>query len=375
MVAMALPRLVVAVALVSLVPVGPAAAGPDSKPVLAHGAVSPTEAAARATLDRWLAAQNQGKYDDYAALYASDFAGIKRVGKTAKKMTRAAWLKDRKAMFKARLDVTARDLVVTAPPAGAATGVTLDFTQTWVSGSYGDVGPKRIVLDASNSTIVSEELLSSRPILTEVACASALFPGASLKRKVTGADDGARPIAGVAVRDLGGRWACKVMVTDESSTEVALGVLAFGKRWDVKGRLELRYDVEEAADAWSNGRDGEVELEPLALHATIPTVRVVHDVREYGPEHGKSDATTTLYRVDGDELVELLSWKDGGTTGEGDDVTRCELDVGDKKVGGWPDLTLTCTRSVVQWALGENEPTESTEVTRYRWDGSTYAER
>ena len=372
---MAVPRLVVAAALASLVSVGSTAAGPDSKPVLAAGGRSPAETAARATLDRWLAAQNQGKYDDYAALYAPDFAGVKRVGKTAKKMTRAAWLKDRKAMFKARLDVTARDLVVTVPPPGATTGATLEFVQTWVSGSYGDVGPKRIVLDASNSTIVGEELLSSRPILTEVACATALFPGASLKRKVTGADDGARPIAGVAVRDLGGRWGCKVMVTRDGGTDVALGVLAFGKRWEVKGRLDLDYDEEPAADEGDEYTSGDVSLEPFALHPTIAVIEVVKDTKRGGPQYETRATTTTLYRADGDELVELVSWEDGGTSGEADDGKRCELAVADKRVGGWPDLTLTCTQSSVQWAAGETEPNESTEVTRYRWDGSTYAER
>jgi hypothetical protein len=65
-----------------------------------------------------LAAQNQGRYDDYAALYAPGFAGVKRVGKTVKAMNRAAWLKDRKAMFKAKLEVSARDVVI-APPAAA----------------------------------------------------------------------------------------------------------------------------------------------------------------------------------------------------------------------------------------------------------------
>lgn len=353
-------------------PAGPPASPPVGPP--ASPPVSPTEAAARALLDRWLAAQNQGRFEDYAALYAPGFTGVKRVGKTVKAMDRAAWLKDRKAMFKARLDVAARDLVIAPAAAGAATGAVLTFTQTWISGSFGDVGPKRLVLDATQTHIVSEELLTSRPLLTEPACVRALHPGASFARKRTGVDDGARPITGVEVTDLGGRWACQVAVTDAGATEVAVGVLAFGKRWQLKGRVDLAHDEAPAADPGDTSTSGRVEVAPIALHPTVPTIAVIHERREDGPQYSKREATTTIYRVDGNALVDLLSWDDGGTTGEADDVTRCELEVGAQRTAGWPALTLTCTASTVQWAAGETEPTETTTATRYRWDGSRYVD-
>ena len=347
-------------------------AGADEpKPTPTAGAVAATETTARATLDRWLAAQNHGQVDAYAALYAPNFAGIKRVGKTAKKMNRAAWLKDRKAMFKARLEVSARDIAIVGAPGGA----TITYTQTWVSGSYGDVGPKRIVLDASNTAIVAEELLSSRPLLTDAACANALYPGASLKRKVTGAADGERPIAGVTVSEVGERWACKVEVRRDDGTEVALGVLAFGKRWEVKGRLDFDYDVTVATDPGDDHADGEVDIATRTLHPRILVVEVSKQTNRGGPQYDTRETHTTLYRADGDELIELLAWQDGGTSGESDDSKTCELTLSPKRVAGWPDLTLVCTSSIVAWAAGETEPRQEQEVTRYRWDGSTYAER
>ena len=366
--------LVVAVALGGLAADRPALADRDRAPAPAAATASPSEAAARALLDRWLAAQNQGRFEDYAALYAPGFTGVKRVGKTVTSMDRAAWLKDRKAMFKARLDVAARDLVITPAVAGAATGAVLTFTQTWSSGSYGDVGPKRLVLDPTQTSIVREELLTSRPLLTDAACVRALYPGASLARKRTGADDGARPITGVEVTDLGGRWACQVAVTGAGVTEVAVGVLAFGKRWQLKGRVDLTCEEAPAADPGAPSTSGRVEVAAIALHATVPTIAVTHERREDGPQHSARAVTTTIYRVDGNVVAELLSWDDGGTTGEADDVTRCELEVGARRTAGWPALTLTCTASTVQWAAGDTEPTESTTATRYRWDGSKYVE-
>jgi hypothetical protein len=368
-----LSRLVV-VALGAFAAAQPVVADPAPVGAPIGGPVGSSEAAARALLDRWLAAQNQGRYDDYAALYAPGFAGVKRVGKTVKAMNRAAWLKDRKAMFKAKLEVSARDVVIAPPAAGAATGVTLTFTQTWRSGRYGDVGPKRIVLDPTNRSILSEELLTSRPLLTETACLQALHPGASLARKRTAADDGARAITGVAVTDLGGRWACQVDVLDSGTVEVAIGILRFGKRWDLAGRLDLTYDHAPAAAEGDESTGGQVAVAPIALHASVPTIVVTRELRADGPQYAKREVTTTIYRVDGSDLVELLSWDDGGSTGEADDVTRCELEVGAKRTAGWPALTLRCTATTVQWAAGDTEPTETTTATRYRWDGARYSE-
>lgn len=349
-------------------------AGPGDRGPIGNGARPAAEVAARATLDRWLAAQNDGRYDDYAALYAPGFAGVKRVGKATKKMNRAAWLKDRKAMFKAAFKVGATDVKVTLPAAGAAGGAVLEFTQHWASGAFADVGPKRIVLDAAGAQIVAEELLSSRPLLTEPACLVGLFPGASMKKKVTGPDDGARRVRLVDVRDLGSRSSCRVLVEREGGVDVAVGVFAYGKKWELRGRLDLDYEEAIAQDEGDEYVEGDVTVEPLALHASIPAVTVIKEVRRGGPQFNTSALETTLYRVDGDAFESLLSWESGGDTGEADHVRTCELDVGERRTKGWPDLTLTCTTSHVEWAAGEDEPTEETETTRYRWDGSTYAE-
>lgn len=371
------PRLVLTAALAALlVPVlapAVATAGPDGKPAPGT-ARSPAEIAARATLDRWLAAQNGGALADYAALYAPGFQGVKRVGKTTKKMNRAAWLKDRKAMFKAPMKVGAADVKVTLPAADAAVGPTLELTQTWAAGAFADTGLKRITLDPAGALIVAEEMVSSRVMLTDGACLTALYPGASLAREQTGVDDGKRHVAAITVLDLGGRWACQVDVEREDGVDVSVAVLAFGKAWATRGRVELDYGVsEDPGNEESTG--GTVTLARLALHATIPVLAVTRAVRKSGPQYSDGEEETTLYRADGDDLVELLAYASKGSSGEADSGTTCTLDVGDKRSKGWLDVAVACVTSEVQWAAGETEPKESREVTRYRWDGTTYAER
>lgn len=361
-------------AFVALVLGVPAVAGADQPVASRPRQVAPAEAAARATVARWLAAQNAGRFDDYAALYAPAFEGVKRVGKTPKKMNRAAWLKDRKAMFKAAMQVGAIDVTVTLPAPGTTGGATVDFTQTWASGAFADTGPKRLVLDAAGALIVREELLSSRPVLTEAACLPALYPGASLKRKVTGADDGARPVRLVDVRDLGGRWTCRVLVEREGGNDVAIGLFAFGKRWAVKDRLDLDYDVGRDGDSPSFV-DGDVTVEPLPLHPGVPVVQVIKEIQRGGSEYSTSALTTTLYRVDGSDFRELLSWESGGAAGEADKTVSCDLKPEARKSKGWPDLALACTTTEANWQEPDTEPTEATETTRYRWDGDTYVER
>jgi len=108
----------------------------------------------------WIAAQNTGAFDAYAALYADPFAGVRRTGKKTVRLDRAGWLADRKKMF-ARPMVVEADHVVIVPMVGRAT---VTFEQTWSSGKFRDVGPKVItVVEASGGLrIASEEMLASR---------------------------------------------------------------------------------------------------------------------------------------------------------------------------------------------------------------------
>ena len=371
---MAPTRFLLAAAVLAAAPGAPrpVAADPAARAPISGGARTPAESAAWATVQRWLAAQNGGRFDDYAALYAPSFQGVKRVGKTTKKLNRAAWLKDRKAMFRAPMTVAATQLVVTTPAAGG--GPVAELTQTWASGAFADTGQKRLVFSADGQAIVAEEMLTSRVMLTEAACLTTLFPGASWKKRRTGEDDGERAVEAIDVVDLGGRWACAVELARDGGRDVTVGVLVFGKKWEPRGTLELDYDVERDPD---NAIDvsGDVALAAAQLHDKVPVLQVTRSTRRDEPGLSSTEDTTTLYRADGDELGSLVTYQSSASGGETDETSTCELEVDDRRVKGWPDLTVTCTERK-RFYHGEDPPeTEEEQVTRYRWDGATYAER
>lgn len=146
---------------------------------------------AQALLATWLAAQNRGDFAAYQALYAADFHGVRRSGARVIRLDRAGWLKDRARMFKQPMKVSAG-----APQIGPAErGVALLFEQTFASGSYRDVGQKRLVVvdEGGALRIASEEMLSSdlrpEPLKpTDAALVRCLFPAFDeVHRKVGGA--------------------------------------------------------------------------------------------------------------------------------------------------------------------------------------------
>jgi len=109
----------------------------------------------------WCAAQTKGDFTDYSSFYASNFEGIKRTKRgKEKKFDNAAWMKDRKGMFKMPLQVDCKALEVGEEKDGV-TSVT--FEQYWQSPSYADEGPKRLdwkFVD-DNLLIVGEEMIKS----------------------------------------------------------------------------------------------------------------------------------------------------------------------------------------------------------------------
>lgn len=113
----------------------------------------------QALLDRWLAAQNTGNFDDYQALYADKFQGVRRSGTRTRNLDRAGWMADRGRMFRKPMVVAASDIKISLGAGGAH----VHFVQTWESGKYKDLGPKRLLLvnDKQGWRIAQEELLSS----------------------------------------------------------------------------------------------------------------------------------------------------------------------------------------------------------------------
>ena len=133
-------------------------AAPEGRPGPIVAAAT-REREARALLDRWLAAQNAGNFDDYQALYADRFEGVRRSGTRTRQMDRAGWMADRKRMFRKPMAVAMSDIKLHLG-AGSAN---VHFVQTWESGKYKDVGPKRLLLvrDKQGWHIAQEEMLSS----------------------------------------------------------------------------------------------------------------------------------------------------------------------------------------------------------------------
>jgi hypothetical protein len=115
---------------------------------------------ARSFVESWLAAQNEHDFAAYAALYASRFAGTKRVGNHAKRFDRAGWLRDRQAMFRDGVVVRASELQLS----GSAGAVRVVFSQDFVAPGFHDTGKKELFLvaQASGFAIAREEMLLSQ---------------------------------------------------------------------------------------------------------------------------------------------------------------------------------------------------------------------
>ena len=117
---------------------------------------------ARALIASWLAAQNEGDYARYAALYAARFTGVRRTRDEARSFDHAGWLADRKRMFAKPMQVKAGELHI----AQAGATAVVRFDQEWSTATYRDLGPKQMVLvrEPGGVRIAREELLSSSPL-------------------------------------------------------------------------------------------------------------------------------------------------------------------------------------------------------------------
>ena len=123
------------------------------------GRAAIAEADARAVLEAWLSAQNQGDFAAYSALYAARFSGVKRSEDRVRTYAHDGWLDNRQRMFRRPQHVSASDVMLRAGPST----VDIHFTQSWSSASYSDEGPKRLLLvrDGEALRIAREEMLAS----------------------------------------------------------------------------------------------------------------------------------------------------------------------------------------------------------------------
>lgn len=121
---------------------------------------------------RWVAAQNEGRLDDYSKLYATPFSGVRRSETRVARFDRDGWLADRGRMFRKPMLVKATKLRAVAD----GKVIKVRFTQEWSSGKYHDIGDKELTLvDAGTELrIASEELLASRRFDERTAVARAV---------------------------------------------------------------------------------------------------------------------------------------------------------------------------------------------------------
>lgn len=149
------PSPVAAIAPPSPVAVAPTPEAPAPSPVAELAAGE-----AQAVLDAWLRAQNTNDLAGYERLYAPRFTGVRRSGPRVRRFDRAGWMTDRRAMFQAAMQVSARDVAIVTGPEVATVRFTQDFTQ----GRFHDTGPKELVLVRAGGalSIVREEMLESR---------------------------------------------------------------------------------------------------------------------------------------------------------------------------------------------------------------------
>jgi ketosteroid isomerase-like protein len=239
--------------------VAPAGASAPGAAV-ANEARPPLETArVEALVEAWLAAQNEGDFDAYQALYAERFQGVRRSGPRVVRLDRTGWLEDRGRMFARRMRVEVSDLRVVATPMVAQ----VDFTQRWASGRYEDIGPKRMVVvtEGDDLRIAREEMLAS-----------------SLLRS----DDGAE-IAGEAFSFVveAGPHAYLVLGDGDGIVHGAPEVLSAGEVVVTRAPIE---GASSLADAWI-GRTVRVgECEATVTAAELVGLMVPHfSQREEGP--------------------------------------------------------------------------------------------
>ena len=321
---------------------------------------SPAELAGRAFLDRWLAAQNQGDFAAYSALYAPAFAGVRRSGTSVKEFDRDGWLADRKRMFGDKMIVSADNPEVTQ----AGDRITIEFEQTWESGTYADKGPKRIIL--AGGLVVSEEMLASTlTVVPAASCAEALVPDAADRKQVV--DTQVFAPAGSK------HQVCILEKRHEGQGEFEVALLQRrGKGWLVRGETRsLSFEIEDDPENQLR-KAGSLKAELVAISPREQALLIDFTTSDEEPGVTRRKSVHVLFRLV-DQLEALIEHEGAADIADSaDDGTSVEIAVGKRPTRGYFDVVVTTTRFKIAWAVDEPEEKEEA-VIRYRWDGSSYA--
>jgi hypothetical protein len=216
------------------------ATAPSAAPPSARAKQADAErAAALAFLKSWLDAQNQGRFDAYAALYEpKHFRGVKRTRTGGvKPFDFAGWSADRRRLFqKGPAQVAAEHATVETwldPKSKLKPGaMVLHFLQRWRNERYADHGEKVLHVWRSPEKkllIVYEDLLNSEPGW------GAVPPGATLDFAVPQADGEALALWR-KLAPTGADWAAKLaqLPADPSVRRPMARALLAGGHFDCK---------------------------------------------------------------------------------------------------------------------------------------------
>ncbi|UJR79823.1 nuclear transport factor 2 family protein [Sandaracinus amylolyticus] len=242
-------------------PEPPPPVAPPPPPTAPAPAPSIDEGEARALIDAWARAQNEGDFDAYATLYATRFEGSKRSGPRLRTYAREGWLEDRRRMFTRPMRVEISELRL----ATSATTVIATFVQRWSAATYEDVGTKSMLLvrEGDALRIAREEMLDSS-IVSEAD---------------VGASD---PLALAPVIDAGGPFVVLATRVDPAWSEGEPRLLV-----DTPPMVAARSIVEERVpDALRRLRGRALQLHGATGPTCTATIGALHEVRRVHPHFG-----------------------------------------------------------------------------------------
>ncbi len=301
-------------------------------------------------LARWLAAQNHGDFAAYQALYARTFTGVRRSGERVVNFDRAGWIADRARMFKRPMQVVATEL----QQENKHTTLTILFTQEFSSGSYHDVGKKRIdaALEDGQLRIISEEMLAST-VDEELALLRALYPQYRTSDRHLAPDDETK-VAKFQWRPRTDGNVAALVDLEGATREEELAL------FDHRG-AHPRVLARERLPAGGSGY--ELRARELAIVGGEGAIEVVGDeVKDPG-----TVSRLTLWRRDGDSLADVF------TSDLDEDIPSCEcmalrhVEVTSRRNKNVFEVVEEITDNA--WAC-HGKPRRRVSV--HRWEGNRY---
>jgi hypothetical protein len=240
-------------------------------------------------VQRWVRLQNEGNFAGSSALYAPDFAGIKRAGERQTVFDRAGWLQDRQKMFQRDQRVVASGVEILR----AGSQLRVLFEQRWSSSSFADRGQKLLTLVPAGAgwQISREEMLDSKLLPASERSGAC----AQLHAAIESDDAGLKRFAEVTPNQQGAPMAWSQVRSQEEADERSPDGTAW-EVWSVAEREGWRLaQLSSASPSGDHVSDSELCFRPDGTLAQLTDT-----LRTFYSEHGLvSDTITRSYGPDG----------------------------------------------------------------------------